>query len=399
MIDVRHGDSREVLKTFADASIDSCVTDPPYALVSIVKRFGADNAAAAKSNGASGVYKRASAGFMGQKWDTGETAFDPDFWAEVWRVLKPGAHLLAFSGTRTYHRMVCAIEDAGFEIRDQIMWVYGSGFPKSMDVSKAIDKLDATEMRRARQLRFTEWMRATGLTSARIDEITGTNMGGHYTTAASQPAVATREHFEKLRPFFPAEVPAWVEAMVDERTVESLNFQKREFFDTPTGGLHGGSGNTVGSFTGRQAKPGGVTEAARAWEGWGTALKPAHEPIVVARKPLAAKTVAANVLAHGTGALNIDGCRVAYESDSDKAAALSGDAFKRKNTSDKGWSRPWMEDSEKVSAMNAASKERAQAGRWPANLVLSYPADEYQLRDDVTAEQTRELYGWLHENA
>lgn len=322
MIDVRHGDSREVLKTFADASIDSCVTDPPYALVSIVKRFGADNAAAAKSNGASGVYKRASAGFMGQKWDTGETAFDPDFWAEVWRVLKPGAHLLAFSGTRTYHRMVCAIEDAGFEIRDQIGWAYGSGFPKSHDVSKAIDK-------------------AAGA----VREVVGIASGA--------------------------------------RNGNGLNID------------YGAYGSAE---TGKYNLTAPATPEAAQWQGFGTALKPAWEPVVVARKPFKG-TIAANVMAHGTGALNIDGCRVAYESDSDKAAALSGDAFKRKNTSDKGWSLPWMEDSEKVSAMNAASKERAQAGRWPANLVLSYPADEYQLRDDVTAEQTRELYGWLHENA
>ena len=110
-VTVHHGDSREVLKGFEDASIDSVVCDPPYALVSIGKRFGAENAAPAQV-GASGAYARASAGFMGQKWDTGETAFDPAFWVEVLRVLKPGGHLIAFSGTRTYHRLACAIEDA-----------------------------------------------------------------------------------------------------------------------------------------------------------------------------------------------------------------------------------------------------------------------------------------------
>lgn len=288
MIDVRHGDSREVLKTFADASIDSCVTDPPYALVSIVKRFGADNAAAAKSNGASGVYKRASAGFMGQKWDTGETAFDPDFWAEVWRVLKPGAHLLAFSGTRTYHRMVCAIEDAGFEIRDQIGWAYGSGFPKSHDVSKAIDKAAG------------EWR-----------------------------------------------------------------------------GRAGRAGQSFGQEYERNDKGDPITDQAKEWQGWGTALKPAWEPIVVARKPLIG-TVAANVMAHGTGALNIDGCRVGTE-----GGTKRGDGPKWKGSSFDCHS----------------SIEGIDAGRWPANLVLSYPADEYQLRSDVTAEQARELYGWLHENA
>jgi len=138
-ITVHHGDSRDVLKGIPDATFDSVVCDPPYALVSIGKRFGADDAAACKP-GATGVYALASAGFMNQKWDTGETAFDPAFWAEVMRTMKPGAHLIAFSGTRTYHRLACAIEDAGFEMRDMIAWLYGSGFPKSHDVSKGIDK-------------------------------------------------------------------------------------------------------------------------------------------------------------------------------------------------------------------------------------------------------------------
>ena len=178
---VLQGDSRDVIRTFPANTIDSCVCDPPYALVSIQKRFSADNAAPAQ-HGKDGLYTRASAGFMGKKWDTGEVAFDPAFWVEVLRVLKPGAHLLAFGGTRSYHRLACAIEDAGFEIRDQIGWLYGSGFPKS----------------------------------------------------------------------------------------------------------HNQKGD---------------------WKGWGTALKPAWEPIVLARRPLIG-TVAENVLAHETGAVNIDGCRI-----------------------------------------------------------------------------------------
>lgn len=163
---IYQGDNRDVLRGMADASVDSVVTDPPYALVSIGKRYGKPDSAPTKHE----VYARASAGFMGKDWDTGETAFAAKFWAEVLRVLKPGGHVLAFSGTRTYHRMVVAIEDAGFEIRDQVGWAYGSGFPKSHDVSKGIDKLDAAEIRRERQLRFTAWMRATGLTASRLNE-------------------------------------------------------------------------------------------------------------------------------------------------------------------------------------------------------------------------------------
>lgn len=116
-----HADCRDVLRSLADNSIDSVVTDPPYALVSIVKRFGKPGSAAVKvPEKGSGAYARASSGFMGKSWDTGEVAFSDEFWAEVLRVLKPGGHVVAFSGTRTYHRMAVAIEDAGFEIRDRI---------------------------------------------------------------------------------------------------------------------------------------------------------------------------------------------------------------------------------------------------------------------------------------
>src|SRR5215831_7645247 len=131
------GDCLAVLPRLPAASIDSCVTDPPYHLTSIVKRFGNPDSAPVRRNAA---YKRHSTGFMGKVWDGGDVAFRPETWREVYRVLKPGGHLLAFGGTRTYHRMVVAVEDAGFEIRDTIMWLYGSGFPKSHDVSKGIDR-------------------------------------------------------------------------------------------------------------------------------------------------------------------------------------------------------------------------------------------------------------------
>jgi site-specific DNA-methyltransferase (adenine-specific) len=133
-VELIEGDSRQVLKELADNSIHSVVTDPPYALVSVTKRFGKAGSKEPKV-GATGVYNRGAAGFMGKTWDNGDTAFDPEFWVEVMRVLKPGGHVLAFGGTRTYHRLACAIEDAGFEIRDQIGWLYGSGFPKSHNQS------------------------------------------------------------------------------------------------------------------------------------------------------------------------------------------------------------------------------------------------------------------------
>jgi site-specific DNA-methyltransferase (adenine-specific) len=185
--------------------VDAVVCDPPYEL-----------------------------GFMGKSWDASGIAYDVEVWRQAFRVLKPGGHLLAFSGSRTYHRMACAIEDAGFDIRDQIMWVYGSGFPKSLDVSKAIDKA----------------------------------------------AGAERE-------------------VVGVQTVPGAQLQRMS-----------GGGGDENKWTG--IKYGGpATDAARQWSGWGTALKPAHEPICMARKPLIG-AVTANVLAHGTGAINVDGCRVGH---------------------------------------------------------------------------------------
>lgn len=129
---VLHADCRAAMALMPDNSVDSVVCDPPYHLTSIVKRFGGANSAP-QQFGTDGAFARAARGFMGQTWDGGDIAFDPALWAEVLRVLKPGGHLLAFGGSRTYHRMACAVEDAGFEIRDQIIWLYGSGFPKSKD--------------------------------------------------------------------------------------------------------------------------------------------------------------------------------------------------------------------------------------------------------------------------
>lgn len=145
-----HGNMLEVLATLDADIIDSCVTDPPYHLTSIVKRFGKtslddDTQTSERSRGGADGYARAARGFMGKTWDGGDIASRAETWIEVYRVLKPGAHLLAFGGTRTYHRMVCAIEDAGFEIRDTMGWLYGSGFPKSHDISKAIDRATGAE--------------------------------------------------------------------------------------------------------------------------------------------------------------------------------------------------------------------------------------------------------------
>ena len=230
---VEHGDCRDVLTTLAADSLDACVTDPPYHLTSGV--LGFDNASLGPHpNARPRAGKPRPTGFMGQTWDGGDIAFDPDTWRAVLRVLKPGAHLLAFGGTRTAHRMTCAIEDAGFEIRDSLCWLYGSGFPKSLDVSKAIDRAAGAE----REVVGTR----------RADDIRGGNLNHR--------------------------------ACNGDRATHTIDITAP------------------------------ATPEAVAWAGWGTALKPAYEPIILARKPLSERTVAANVLRHGTGAINVDATRI-----------------------------------------------------------------------------------------
>lgn len=213
------GDCISVLSNMPDNSVDSCVCDPPYHLTSIVKRFGNETMSTsqrrfAKTGGADRLpgtdqYGRLSTGFMGKKWDGGDIAFRTEVWEQVFRVLKPGGHLAAFSGTRTYHRMACAIEDAGFEIRDQIGWAYGSGFPKSHDVSKGIDRTLGAER----------------------DKVPPRSIIGH----------------------------------------QRNNGNVRPYMDDP-------EHMTVSDIP--------ATAEAQQWSGWGTALKPAFEPIVFCSKPL-----------------------------------------------------------------------------------------------------------------
>lgn len=239
LVNIQLGDCLNQMRILDKASIDSIVTDPPYGL-----------------------------SFMGKGWDHGVPGVE--FWAEALRVAKPGAHLLAFGGTRTYHRLACAIEDAGWEIRDCVMWVYGSGFPKSHDVSKAIDKAAGAE-------REVVWHDPSRY---RRDNDSNNAYAAHCGQAGNITAPATPE--------------------------------------------------------------------AQQWSGWGTALKPAWEPIIVARKPLVG-TVAENVLAHGTGGINVDGCRVATDE-------LKGKVYNNNNTGWKCTSAP-------------STVHGNDTGRWPANLI------------------------------
>ncbi len=218
------GDSLEVLKDFEDNYFDSVVTDPPYGLA-----------------------------FMGKKWDYDVPQVE--LWKEVYRVLKPGGHILSFAGSRTYHRMAVNIEDAGFEIRDMLGWLYGSGFPKSHNIGKAVDKLQGNK----------------------------------------------RDKLGKFKN-------------------NGNSFNKVKGFGVNT------------SLSDKSNKEWDITKGNSEWEGWGTALKPAHEPIVMARKPFNT-SVAENVLTHGTGGINIDECRVGTEKLKKQKAGKSNriGTFERKN--------------------------------------------------------------------
>lgn len=287
----------------ADNSVDAIVTDPPYGLSK-----QPDMAEVLRHWLAGDDYVHGGSGFMGKSWDSFVPG--PAVWKEVIRCLKPGGWAVVFAGSRTQDLMALSLRLAGFEIMDTGMWLYGSGFPKSMDISKAIDAQDAVEAQRARRLKFTEWVRSTGVTSGQINAATGTNMGGHYTTAAAQPAIMTREHLEMCRPLF-GEIPEWVELEADLRSVESQNMKDREVVGKSTQSIQGfkptGSEKTGYASEFNITAP--ATDAAKQWQGWGTALKPAYEPFILCRKPLDG-TYANNVLTHGCGALNIDGCRV-----------------------------------------------------------------------------------------
>lgn len=323
-----HGPNMEILPTFADASFDSIVTDPPYEL-----------------------------GFMGKGWDSSGIAYDVDVWRECLRVLKPGGHLLAFGGSRTWHRMAVAIEDAGFEMRDSIAWLYGSGFPKSMNVAAAIDKTGgASPEVQARTLRAAR--ERAGMSREDVAAAVGCSAAsvGNWEDGRAR-AKGRAVEFITPGPEYRDALATLLGYSADERAIIGATGDRR------------GDGTVIGlGHSGKEYGP-AATDAAREWEGWGTALKPAFEPIVVARKPLRG-TVAANVLAHGTGALNIDATRTATN-DKLGGGAESGAGLATKS---EGWKSPWMDDPDAV----AAHAERVRAnvakaeslGRWPTNVLL-----------------------------
>lgn len=280
------GDCLDLLDTLEENSVDAVVTDPPYHLHSIVKRF-AKTGRTESTRSKSGPHQRTARGFMGRTWDGGDIAWREELWAKVLRVLKPGGFCCAFSATRTYHRMATAMENAGFVIQDQLDWLYGTGFPKSKDIAKAIDKALGAE--------------------------------GEYGAPRSEAHAGWIERGSRLRGEGGAE--GWQRPWMDDP--DAVEKAAREYIP--------------------------ATDEAREWLGWGTALKPAHEPIVLAQKPLSERTIAANVLRWGTGGLNIAGC-------------LVGERERPKITDPKRTSRTY-------GAIDSPGGKLLPPGRWPANVV------------------------------
>jgi hypothetical protein len=308
MLQVVHMDCLAGLRMIPDNFADSIVTDPPYGL-----------------------------SFMGRKWDYDVPS--EAIWRECLRVLKPGGHLLAFAGTRTQHRMAVRIEDAGFEIRDMIAWVYGSGFPKSLDVSKAIDKTEPRAgMFSPFAAHFAERLKVSGKSQKEVAALFPSKTGGitgcvwNWANGANVPTVAQWSVLHPLLSLSLEYLPL-IKRIEAEREV--VGYRDRGFVP--------GGNQVYGEYSGDTRVTAPATDAARQWQGWGTALKPALEPITVARKPLEG-TVASNILAHGVGGLNIDGCRVGDEV---RFNAPAGNAV----------------------GMPQDAEGRTVAGRWPANLI------------------------------
>ena len=294
-MNIIHGDCLEELKKLEDNSVDAVVTDPPYGL-SNTKPAQVADVLKAWVTGDTEAVPTTKVGFMGASWDS--FVPPPAVWEECMRVLKPGGHMAVFAGARTQDLMGLSIRLAGFEIRDTLGWIYGSGFPKSHDIGKAIDKRPGVHHHREFAAHLKEKREAAGLSRQDVSEhVVGTRSGACWNWEHHQ--FPKYEWWPALRDLLDLDEDRW------GRIVAEAN---REVVGKYKSGLHTGPSGVGGHGEGGAITNPATSEAQR-WDGWGTALKPAIEPIILARKPLDG-TVASNVLAHGVGGLNIDACRV-----------------------------------------------------------------------------------------
>jgi DNA modification methylase len=317
-----HGDNIQVLKTLPDNSVDSVVTDPPYGLK-----------------------------FMGKQWDYDVPSVE--LWKECYRVLKPGGYLLSFGSSRTYHRMAVKVEDAGFEIRDQIMWVYGSGFPKSHNIGKAVDKDNGKSKNLKKWAKYFDSIcKIKDISNEEIDSYLGLNSNGA-TAAHFRRYNSNTSRFPKLDFYY--RLKTWLK--FDDTFDNIIKEAEREIIGIKKNQMSGWSINNETKFIDRNITIAKTSEAKK-YEGWGTALKPAHEPIVMARKPFKG-SVAKNVLKWNTGGINIDDCRV----DSEKRTIPIFSKDEKDDTTLFG-----------LHSTIQHYREETELGRFPANIIFDEEA-------------------------
>lgn len=333
------GDCLDILPTLPDASVDAVICDPPYEI-----------------------------SMMNRAWDSTGIAYNVDVWRQCWRVLKPGGHLVAFGAPRTYHRMAVAIEDAGFEIRDSLHWIFGSGMPKGQNIGKAIDRRRDD---REQVLQVTAWLKeardAAGWTNKQIEALFGFagGMGGLWTTQGVAAIVPQPEQWDRLRDamgFDDSEIRPLVAELNGRKGDLGEAWALREVIGTRNAPTRK-SDHLYGDYSGDDRITLPATDAAKQWHGWNTQLRPAHEPIVLARKSTGFNTTVANVLEHGTGAIHVDACRTtAGQGYRDKCASVVGLGSPRNGDTLGEWTGT-REDSAHA------------AGRWPTNVLLCHGQD------------------------
>jgi len=326
---VIQGDCLEVMRSMEDNSIDFVVTDPPYGLH-----------------------------FMGKDWDGRIPGIE--IWAEALRVCKPGAMLAAFGGSRTHHHLMCAIEGGGWEIRDCMMWIYGSGFPKNHDIGKSIDKDNGKKRNVIKFCKcFDELCKINNFTNLQIDEYLGLSSKGatssHYRSWQNeQPRFPTKELYYKLKKIIP--IPNEFDEIIEEAEREIIDIEMRNH--SPSGIVSCGRKNYLKER--KITSP--SLELAKVFSGYGTALKPAYEPIILAMKPCDG-TFAQNAEKWGLAGINIDESRIQTNED------LTRECLGHASSVNEGYKRPYHENAEK-------KIYGSTNGRWPANLILDEESSE-----------------------
>ena len=391
------GSMLDMLEMIEPNTIDSIITDPPYGLTSITKRFGKENSAECQY-GKDGSFQRLSKGFMGKEWDGSGIEYNIDTWKKCYEVLKPGGYLLAFGGSRTFHRIACAIEDAGFEIRDTICYMYGSGFPKSQNIGKQLEKRledEKTKQKTEHDL-LSMWERDLQATKSNEKTSEMVLQSQLQEQSLQSPINTTSDVWREQ-----SSVEGWNNIQKTERELQwcqicemskrvSINGKERWICN----GTQTCNGKTLrenfeqsGSCPSYRPQPEqqfnreldaiqkqwgtqACREVIKNWKKIGTALKPSFEPIIVARKPFKGSLVD-NVIEYGVGGINIDECRVDFVSDEDYKITAN------KNQHEKFGTPPMTNNNVYGDYSMIQPKNYSASGRFPANTILTYDNTDF----------------------